>query len=99
MGKEYNQIVFTRAQFDNDVYKMYEAIGKQIALLMITDNICVIYDDDKDIIIIQYEHNDKHDYFGVHQPMWLSPDEIEAIERCRENNWKEPDVKASEFND
>lgn len=99
MDKEYNQIVFTREQFDNDVDKMYDAIGKQIALLMKTENICVIYDDDTDIIVIQYEHNEKRDYFGVYQPIWLAPHEIEAIELCRENGCKEPGVEGCEFND
>lgn len=99
MSKEYNEIVFTQEQFDNDVNKMYDAIGKQIALLMKTENICVVYDDDTDIIVIEYEHNEKHDYFGVYQPMWLSPDEIEAIEICRANNCKEPDIKVCEIDD
>lgn len=99
MAKEYNQIVFSVEQFDNDVDKMYDAIGKQIALLMKTENICVVYDDATDIIVIEYEHNEKRNYFGVYQPMWLSPMEIEAIESCRENNCKELDVKRCEIDD
>ena len=84
MSKEYNQIVFTPEQFDNDVDKMYDAISKQIALLMKTENICVVYDDDTDIIVIEYEHNDRRDWWGCWQPTWLSPEEIDNINIMRE---------------
>ena len=78
-----NEIVFCKAVYDNNRERMYNAVRDQIKLLMEQEYICTIYDDDVDIIVIRFEHNDKKDYWGCTNPYWLTPKEAEEIESYR----------------
>lgn len=84
---EYNQIVLSREDFGDDLWNV---VGQQLSILTRAGNICVVYDDDVDIVIIQYEHDDIHPkdnfgYYGVCNPIWLSYDEIQNIESERQS--------------
>ena len=74
-----NQIVFSKDKYGNNREKMFEAIAKQLALLMENDYVCKVYDDDVDVIVIEFEHDEKRDAWGCDELCWLSPEEAEFI--------------------
>lgn len=79
-----NEIVFTKDKYGNNREKMFEAIAKQISLLMENNYVCKVYDDDRDIIVIQFEYDQREDWAGLPELMWLTDDEVEVIEYYRE---------------
>ena len=80
-----NEIIFSKDRYNNSREKMFEAVAKQLAILMENDYVCKVYDDDTDIIVIQYEHDERRDSWGGLQLFWLTPEEIEAVELYRLN--------------
>lgn len=54
---------------------MWQDIASFLAILLKNEYIAVIFDDDTDIIIVQYEHDEKKDYWGGYFPYWLSEEE------------------------
>ncbi len=80
------EIVICKDNYGNDREKMYNAIAKQIALLMENEYVCKVYDDDTDIIVIQFEHDNKKDDWGGEYLFWLTEEEVNLIERYREKD-------------
>lgn len=78
-----NEIVFVKSVYNDDRDRMYDAIRDQIKILMEQEYVCTIYDDDLDIIVIKFEHNDRKDYWGCTNPYWLTPKEVEILESYR----------------
>ncbi len=78
-----NSIVFSKSCYQGDRDKMYQAIATQLSLLMENEYICKIYDDDVDIVVIEYEHNNKRDYWGGPDLEWLSEDEQDVLSNYR----------------
>ena len=75
-----NEIVLSRDQHGD---KLWEEVANILRILTRNEEICVVYDDDTDIIVIQHEHNDKGSagmYWGVTNPYWLDPKDIEYLE-------------------
>ena len=85
-----NEIIFCKENYSNNREKMFEAIAKQLALLMENEYVCKVYDDDRDIVVIQFEHDEKKDPWGCMELCWLEPEEVEVVEDYRLNN-KEDD--------
>ena len=88
-----NEIVFCKDDFNNNIGEMFNTIGKQLDILTKCGNICTFYADNigMGIYVIQYEHDDRHprddtNYYGVVNPYWLKPEEIELIENNIDNN-------------
>lgn len=79
-----NEIIFSKDRYKNRE-EMFAAIAKQLTILMENDYVCKVYDDDTDIIVIQYEHDERKDSWGGMQLLWLTQEEIEAIELYRLN--------------
>ena len=83
---DYNEIVLCRDEFGDNLWNV---VGQQLSILTKAGNICVVYDDDVDIIVIQYEHDDTHIFgdsmgaWGVCNPVWLTCEEIEKVESER----------------
>lgn len=79
MEKNYNEIVLSRESFEkfsDDInYQrqlLWEKVTQIIYTLTILDYVCVVYDDDVDIIVIQFEHHESdNDYYGVPNPEWI----------------------------
>lgn len=76
-----NEIVLSRDQHGD---KLWEEVANILRILTKNEEICVVYDDDTDIIVIQHEHNDKkvsdRIYWGVTNPYWLNPEDVEYLE-------------------
>ena len=75
-----NEIVFSKDRYNDSREKMYEAVMKQLMLLMENEYTCKIYDDDIDTIVIQYEHNNRRDYWGTPDLCWLTQEQVELLE-------------------
>lgn len=83
MKKLYDEIVYSRSKY-KDREELYNAIATQLMLLMDNEYVCKIYDDDKDIICIQYAHNNNIDDWGSPYLEWLNDKEVDLIELNRE---------------
>lgn len=81
-----NEIIFSKDQYGKSREKMFEAIAKQLAILMENEYVCKVYDDDTDIVVIQFEHDEKKDPWGCMELCWLEPEEVEVIYDYREAN-------------
>ena len=74
------QMVFCPDNYNNDNEQMWSDINKFLQMLMKNKNICTVKQEDFGIIVIDYEHDDSIEpIYGVSQPIWLSPDEIENL--------------------
>ena len=86
-----NEIVFCKEDFNNNIEEMFNIIGKQLQILTQCGNICTFYADEVSmgIYVIQYEHDDRHPrddfYYGVVNPYWLTPEEVDEVENYRNN--------------
>lgn len=83
MPKHINEIIFSKDRYGNSREKMFEAVTKQLMLLMDNEYVCKVYDDDRDIIVIEFEHNNMRGDWGTPELCWLEPEELEAIENYR----------------
>lgn len=75
----FNTIVFARESYHNSRDQMYQAVAQQLRLLMENNYVCKIYDDDVDIIVIEYEHDEHKEPWGVTDLIWASPEEVEYL--------------------
>lgn len=82
--KEWEQIVFTKDYYGSRD-DMYSAIATQVKLLMDNAYTCKIYDDDQDIVIIQYAHDNRIEDWGDIYLEWLTADEWETILASRDD--------------
>ena len=79
-----NEIIFSKDKYNNSREKMFEAIAKQLMILMENDYVCKVYDDDRDIIVIQFVEDQRENWCGLPELMWLTDEEVEVIEDYRE---------------
>lgn len=84
-----NEIIFSKDRYDNNREKMYQAIAQQLMLLMDNEYVCKVYDDDIDIVVIQFEHDEHQEAWGGMELCWLEQDEVEAVENYRFDKEKE----------
>lgn len=89
--KLYQEMIFSIKQYkwqnsDEEARDlMWQDIAKFLQLLTKNQYIAVVYDDDNDVIIIQYEHNEINEYWGDPNPRWLTDEEYDKIANEREN--------------
>lgn len=95
MKKIYDEITFTPDHYGSRE-KMFEAIAVQLKLLMDNEYICKIYDDDTDIIVIQFAHNNNIDDWGGPYLDWLDADERERIDCYQDVREEEKRTKKDE---
>lgn len=98
--KRYQEIVFviTDYQLYNEPasearVKMWEDISSLMQILMRAGYIMVIYEDSENIVVIQYEHNERRDPMGYANPCWITEDEewlIENSSLMEEDNSEPP---------
>ena len=93
--KRFEQIVFTEEQFKDQV-GLYHAVAQQLRLLMDAGYIAVVRLDEVGIIVIEYEHNERFDPWGVANPYWLTEDELLTIDYSNESYSKYEEVLCGE---
>ena len=79
-----NHISFDIDNYNNDRDKMFQAIGKQLDLLIENEYVCKVYYDDCGIFVIEFELDQREQWLGAPELMWLEEDEVYAVERMRE---------------
>lgn len=79
-----NTMTFSMDRYDNNRDKMFQAIGKQLSLLTENEYVCKVYYDDCNVFVIEFELDQRETWLGVPELMWLEEDEVEAVERLRE---------------
>lgn len=84
-----NEIIFSKDRYGNNREKMFQAVAQQLMILFDNDYVCKVYDDDFDIIVIEFEHDERKDSWGCDELLWLTPEEIEAVENFRLNQIEE----------
>ena len=96
MDKRYQEMVFDIEpyKFGNTIEEardlMWRDIAKFLQLLSKQGNIAVVYDDDVDIIVIQYDHYESRgNEWGVPNPHWVNDEEFEEILISRDSNDEE----------
>lgn len=77
-----NSIVFSKDHYSTRE-EMFQEVAVQLAILMKGNYVCKVYDDDTDIIVVEYEHNNRVDYWGGPDLEWLSEEESGMLESCR----------------
>ena len=87
-----NEMVFTSERYDN-MEDMWHDIAQFIKLLLSNDYTMVIRDDDVNIIVIEYEHNELVEPWGCPNPHWFTEEEAYSIEQLNESDSE----KESEF--
>lgn len=84
-----NEIIFSKDRYGNNREKMFQAVAQQLMILFDNDYVCKVYDDDFDIIVIEFGHDERRDAWGCDELLWLTPEEIEAVENFRLNQIEE----------
>lgn len=81
--KRYQEMVFSVEDYKYDGAKarenMYNDIGKFLAILMKSGYIAVVREDETDIVVIEYEHNERFEYWGIANPAWITEEEKDRI--------------------
>ena len=74
-----NEIVLSKDTFGDE---LWPTVAQVLKILTRNEEICTVYDDDIDIIVIKHEHDDRHgeDYWGATNPYWRTPKQVEVLE-------------------
>ena len=85
--KNCESMVFIRDKYRSD-FKMWDAISLFIQMLMVNNNICAIHDEGA-VVVVEYGHDERLDYFGGPSPVWLEEDEQELVYNYREEKYRD----------
>ena len=85
--KRYEEIVFTEEQF-GDTVDLYRAVKNQLQLLLDAGYTAVVRLDDVGIVVIQFQHDERFEPWGVASPVWLTEDEMLYL-RDKDNEYCE----------
>ena len=75
-----NEMVFVPDRYDNNVNAMWEDITKFIKMLTDNEYVAVIRDDDVNVIVVEYEHDETKEEWGVTTVKWLTPEQVATLE-------------------
>ena len=85
--KNCESMIFIKDKYESDS-EMWDAISLFIQMLMVNNNICAIYDEGV-VVVVEYGHDERLDYFGGPSPVWLEEDEQELVYNYREEKYRE----------
>ena len=77
MKKNYETMVFTTNHFDSEEERkaMWDDISTFIQVLMRQNMIATIRQEERDIIIVEYENNERLNPLGCANPYWMTEEE------------------------
>ena len=88
--KPINEIVLTENDYNKDRNALFDAVAKQINILLSSGYICTVRAEESSVIIIDFEHDENIDPWGAPNPIWLTEEEIssyyELVKNYKENN-------------
>lgn len=95
-NKKYNTMVFCKDNYispyttTEEVYaKMYKDIGDFLRILFKNEQVAVIYEEEVGIVVVEYDHDERRDFYGIANPQWITEDELSEIESKDENGGEE----------
>lgn len=88
--KRFQRIVLCVDDYDGDKDKLFNAVGKQLQILLDSHYITVVHYDEPSlgVIIIDFEHDETFDPWGCANPVWITEEEnfyLDSIEDEEEN--------------
>ena len=86
--RDYSSMVFSLDNYKNE-NEMYEAIGHYVKILMDNDYICKIKREAFSIVVVEFNYDEAKTHYGCDELVWLSQDEIEALENIRQSENEE----------
>ena len=77
----FERIIFCQDNYDNDRNKLFEAVSTQLRLLLDAGYVAVVRYDEPGlgIVVIEFQHDEHAEPWGVWSPVWISPEEEEKI--------------------
>lgn len=81
MNNNHQTIVFVKSDYtlgrtnEEATNVLWDKVSKQIQLLLEAGYLCVVRDDDVDIIVIEFENDERRKPFGVANPYWMTEEE------------------------
>ena len=77
MKKNYETMVFTTNHFDSEEKRkaMWDDISTFIQILMRQNKIATIRQEERDIIIVEYENDERRNPLGCANPYWMTEEE------------------------
>ena len=85
--KNCESMIFIKDKYESDS-EMWDAISLFIQMLMVNNNICAIHDEGV-VVVVEYGHDERLDYFGGPSPVWLEEDEQELVYNYREEKYRD----------
>lgn len=76
---EVNQIVLSKDTYGSRD-RLFAAVAAQLSILLENEYVCKIYDDDKDIIVIEFDHDNDKGYWGGPDLVWEDGSEENCCE-------------------
>lgn len=75
--KRYQEIVFSVQDFDGGKEEMFNTVAQQLKILLDAGYLAVVRYDEPGlgIIIIDFEHDEHFDAWGIANPVWITEDE------------------------
>jgi len=95
MRNKYETVVFAISQYkwgrtvEEARAEMWKDIAKTLEILLRNEYITVVRDDDTDIIVIEYGHDERFNAWGSANPVWLEEDEYYLKSDLEEDNTEE----------
>ena len=85
--KNCESMIFIKDKYESDS-EMWDAISLFIQMLMVNNNICAIHDEGV-VVVVEYGHDERLDYFGGPTPVWLEEDEQELLYNYRVEKYRD----------
>ena len=79
MKEKFQTIVFDINKYENRD-EMWKDIATLLRIIVKNEHICEVYDDDTDIIVVNFGHDEKKDAWGCAYPHWLTEEEMLKLE-------------------
>lgn len=79
--KRYQEVVFTQSRYswkntpEEARRLMWQDISEFLQILFQNEYIAVIYEEEVDIVIVQFEHSERLDAWGCANPYWITEEE------------------------
>lgn len=86
--KRCERIVFCADKDDEDRSRLFSKVSKLLQILLDSDYVAVVRYDEPEmgIIVIEFEHDENADAWGVCNPEWVTEDELFYIENMNDKN-------------
>ena len=91
--KRCQRIVFCMDEFGGTKEGLFEAVAQQLRLLLESNHVAVVRYDEPGlgIVIIDFEHDEYFDAWGIANPYWITEEELWSLENSEEEEEEKDD--------